>query len=63
MKILLVGCGNIGSALLNIWISSHKSHEIVVVQPSLRNRDVFLKAPNVVFVKSMKEVSRILKKI
>ncbi len=57
MKILLIGCGNIGGALLNSWVACDIASEIVVVQPSLRNKDM-LASSKLSFVQSIKSVSR-----
>jgi pyrroline-5-carboxylate reductase len=57
MKILLIGCGNIGSALLNSWVACDIASEIVVVQPSLRNKDMLVSS-KLCFVQSIKSVSR-----
>jgi len=41
MKLLLIGCGNLGRSLLQIFEKRKEEYEIVVVQPSLSARDLF----------------------
>lgn len=56
MKILLIGCGNIGTALLNSWINNNIASEIMVIQPSLRNQNLS-NLPRISFIKSIKDIS------
>ncbi len=55
-KLLLIGCGNIGSALLNIWAQHEDLAEIVVVQPSLSAQQTFAHSKFITFVKTAEEV-------
>ena len=41
MHLLLIGCGNIGKALLHSWEKSQENHEVIVVQPSLAAKELF----------------------
>lgn len=53
MNILLIGCGNIGSALLNLWVEYKLFTKIVVVQPSLGQAKHFENHPAVFFTQSL----------
>lgn len=53
MNILLIGCGNIGSALLGLWVKHKLFTKIVVVQPSLSQAKHFENHPVVFFVESL----------
>jgi len=57
MNILLVGCGNIGTALLHAWLDNEALQKIIVVQPSLSKAADFKKENVVTFVASLQEVS------
>jgi pyrroline-5-carboxylate reductase len=54
MNLLLVGCGNIGSALLKLWVSNKSFDTIVVVQPSMSLATYFADSATVRFVKEFK---------
>ncbi|MCP3680985.1 MAG: pyrroline-5-carboxylate reductase [Gammaproteobacteria bacterium] len=56
-KLLLIGCGNIGSALLNIWAQHEDLAEIVVVQPSLSAQQTFVHAKFITFVKTVGDIA------
>ncbi|ABD44806.1 oxidoreductase, NAD-binding Rossmann fold family protein [Ehrlichia chaffeensis str. Heartland] len=58
MNILLIGCGNLGSILLNKWSHSDQISKVTVVQPSLSKKDTFNNITKVVFVKSHEEVDK-----
>lgn len=53
MKILLIGCGNIGLPLLKIWALDKACEEIFVVQPSLLHEKSFSEHKHVTFVTSL----------
>ena len=53
MKLLLIGCGNLGQALLKAWQTHQKKYDIVVVQPSLSAQVFF---PSVRFVSQASEI-------
>jgi pyrroline-5-carboxylate reductase len=55
MKILLIGCGNMGKLLLQQWISQDVINEIVVVQPSLRAVSLFT-SEKLVFVQNVDDI-------
>lgn len=50
-KLLLVGCGNLGSVLLKAWLSNETFGQIVVVQPSLSACGSFENHSHISFVK------------
>lgn len=50
MNVLLVGCGNLGHALLKRWSSEKLFHDIVVIQPSLSYKEAFQNDPTIQFV-------------
>jgi len=56
MKLLLVGCGHLGSALLHAWLANEALQKIVVVQPSLSKAAMFKKDPVLTFVSTLQEV-------
>jgi pyrroline-5-carboxylate reductase len=58
MNLLLVGCGNIGSALLKLWVSNKIFDTIIVVQPSLTQASNFSDTPNVHFVVDFKHIPK-----
>lgn len=41
MRLLLVGCGNLGKVFLKIWLQNNIFTQIVVVQPSLAAKKLF----------------------
>ena len=55
MKLLLIGCGNLGRALLKAWQSHQEKIEIIAVQPSLSAQTLF---PSVQFVRNVSELSK-----
>ncbi|HQS83376.1 MAG: hypothetical protein B7Y25_00160 [Alphaproteobacteria bacterium 16-39-46] len=55
MKLLLIGCGNLGRALLKVWQSHQKKIEIIAVQPSLSAQTLF---PSVQFVRNVSELPK-----
>lgn len=56
MNLLLVGCGNIGSALLKLWVSNKVFNNIVVIQPSMSQANNFLDTALVRFVVSFRSI-------
>ena len=58
MKILLIGCGNLGKSLLKIWSESLEDKEIIVVQPSLYAQNIFKQDARITFVKDMTAVKK-----
>ena len=58
MNILLIGCGNLGSILLNKWSHNAQISKVIVVQPSLSKRDAFNSITKVTFVKDYEKISR-----
>ncbi|GHT90299.1 hypothetical protein FACS1894122_00240 [Alphaproteobacteria bacterium] len=59
--VLLVGCGNIGGALLKLWSSFDIFSEIVVVQPSLASAEDFACYNSIKFVNDVKNIRSIAK--
>lgn len=55
-KLLLIGCGKLGTVLLKSWIKDNTFNEIIVVQPSLSTQDSFGNIAHLTFVKSHKDV-------
>ncbi|GHU18953.1 pyrroline-5-carboxylate reductase [Alphaproteobacteria bacterium] len=53
---LLVGCGNIGGALLKLWASLDIFSEIIVVQPSLAFAEDFACYDSIEFVNDVKNI-------
>jgi len=53
MKILLIGCGNLGRALLTAWKPNQKKYEVLIVQPSLSAQALF---PSFHFVRDVSEI-------
>ncbi|MBS0185099.1 MAG: pyrroline-5-carboxylate reductase [Proteobacteria bacterium] len=53
MKILLIGCGNLGRALLTAWMPDQKKYKILVIQPSLSAQALF---PSFHFVRNASEI-------
>lgn len=49
MRILLIGCGNIGNALLKTWKNIEEIKEVAVVDPNVVNSDL----PNITFFKDI----------
>ncbi len=56
MKLLLAGCGNIGGALLKMWVSDKIFDTIIVVQPSLSQANKFSDIAGVHFVADFKKI-------
>ena len=56
MKILLIGCGNIGGTLLRRWLASDFIREIIVIDPSMRNQASFAIDNHVNFYANIKQV-------
>lgn len=56
MKILLIGCGNLGGLVLSAWAKKPFVKKIVVVQPSLTQKKGHRKNTNVFFVRSVEDV-------
>ncbi|CAL7960771.1 Pyrroline-5-carboxylate reductase [Alphaproteobacteria bacterium] len=54
MRLLLIGCGNLGSALLKAWVDDKSLHKIVVVEPSLSAKSMFT---TVNFVSNVSSIS------
>lgn len=50
MKLLLIGCGNLGSSLLKAWSQEHLNSEILVVQPSLSSQNFYKDSDFISFV-------------
>ena len=48
-EVILIGCGNIGQALLKAWVSSGIARKIHVIQPSLSAQKFFAEYPQVCF--------------
>lgn len=55
MKLLLIGCGNLGKILLKSWFDDKVAKEIIVVQPSLTAQPLF---QGVLFIKHAKEIPK-----
>lgn len=53
IRLLLIGCGNLGRALLKAWEGLEKHREIIVVQPSLSAQKIF---PSFSFVADVKDL-------
>ena len=49
MNVLLLGCGNLGKALLEAWVNNGTQAQIMVVQPSLSAQPLFEAYPSVIF--------------
>ena len=56
MKLLLIGCGNLGKALLKVWSYSNLASQIIVVQPSLSSQESFQTDEKIFFIKNLKEI-------
>lgn len=50
MNLMLIGCGNIGKALLNLWGPLNLFKRIMVIQPSMSAAHYFNKYPGIDFV-------------
>ena len=57
MNLLLIGCGNIGGALLNTWESLNLFSSIVVVQPSLSSLHAYNNA-SITFVNNINTIPK-----
>ncbi|WP_253300059.1 pyrroline-5-carboxylate reductase [Wolbachia endosymbiont of Chironomus riparius] len=58
MNLLLIGCGNIGKALLHLWAPLNNLFErIVVVQPSMSHANNFINSHSIEFVNSINSVA------
>jgi len=53
MKLLLVGCGAMGSALLRGWLNTNALQEVSVISPHLENADQF---PGISFFHDLNEI-------
>ncbi|MGN7618859.1 MAG: pyrroline-5-carboxylate reductase family protein [Ehrlichia sp.] len=58
MNILLIGCGNLGSVLLQKWSLSNQISQIVVVQPSLSKKHIFGSSDKITFVRNHEEINK-----
>ncbi len=56
IKLLQVGCGNMGRAILSAWAEQGLLDTSWVVQPSLSARDLFKPYPQINFVSSQAEI-------
>lgn len=56
MNLLLVGCGNIGCALLKRWVSAKIFSSIIVVQPSMSRAKNFSNNTSVHFVVDLQHI-------
>jgi pyrroline-5-carboxylate reductase len=56
MNLLLIGCGNVGSILLEHWDGINRIDRIAVVQPSMQNAAQFAQNPNISFFNSLDAV-------
>jgi pyrroline-5-carboxylate reductase len=56
MNILLIGCGNIGFILLDVWSTANFYDEIYVIQPSMLHAAKFSKFNNIKFVPDLANV-------
>ena len=56
MKILLLGCGNLGKALLEAWVNNGVQAQIMVVQPSLSAQPLFDAYPSVTFCAHVQDI-------
>ncbi len=56
MKLLLIGCGNIGKILLASWLKSEAYEQIVVIEPSLSEEHTFADK-NLTFLATPQEIS------
>jgi pyrroline-5-carboxylate reductase len=58
MKLLLVGCGNMGKSLLSAWVKSNTFENVVVVEPSLSSKQEFVEYTNVEFVENVNKIAQ-----
>ena len=58
MNLMLIGCGNIGSALLNLWAPFNLFNRIIVVQPSMSSAHRFRNKVAIEFVESMDAIDQ-----
>jgi pyrroline-5-carboxylate reductase len=58
MNILLIGCGNIGRALLNVWAESNAFDKIIAVQPSMSTAADFEQYDSVTFVDGIRNIPK-----
>ncbi|MDR0406775.1 MAG: NAD(P)-binding domain-containing protein [Holosporales bacterium] len=58
MNILLIGCGNIGGALLKLWVALDVADKIIVVQPSLSSACDFDQYSKVAFVRDVHAIPK-----
>lgn len=58
MKILLVGCGNIGLSLLKVWVAEQVGAEIIIVQPSMKNSADFSDYPYIKFLENVTDIPK-----
>jgi pyrroline-5-carboxylate reductase len=57
MKLLLIGCGNIGSILLEQWSKQDIFTQIVVIQPSLSKALLYKNNDKIKFLKNLAEIA------
>ncbi|MDR2268228.1 MAG: NAD(P)-binding domain-containing protein, partial [Holosporaceae bacterium] len=58
MNILLIGCGNIGRALLDVWVVNGTANRIVVLQPSMSRAKDFASYEFVTFVDNAENIPK-----
>lgn len=58
MNMLLIGCGNIGLALLNLWAEHKLFTKILVIQPTLSQAKHFEANPSIFFVNSLTAIPK-----
>ncbi len=56
MNLLLIGCGNLGKALLSSWVASLRYQHVVVVEPSLNAQAEFQTQANITFVPDPQQI-------
>ena len=57
-SLLLVGCGNIGKSLLDVWVKKNLFHKYIIIQPSLSYKKKFTNNPNVIFVENINNIPK-----
>lgn len=58
MNMLLIGCGNVGFSLLNLWVERKLFTKIVVIQPTLSQAKHFENNLSVLFVDSLLSIPK-----
>jgi pyrroline-5-carboxylate reductase len=59
MNLLLVGCGNIGKSLLELWTPLNDLfNKIIVVQPSMSHASTYKNKKNIMFVDNVNSVPK-----